>query len=403
MTDQDLFAPEVVRDPYSYYGNLRETEPVCWNSRHSLWLLTRHDDLVWMLKNPDIFSSAYIANDTRPPYPEIYHDHFLYFERVRNFFGQMLAQNDQPEHQVVRHLLHRSFTPQAIESWRPLVAQTVESLIDQISPGQDIDLLSEFALPLPLRVIADLLGITAPDYELIREVSEKFNQFNHPEPDRMLRIDAGISELNNLLEPLIRKRQGKPRGDLLSDLAVGVESGVINMAAAVANAALILVAGHETTINLICNGVLAFARHPEQWDRLRNGSGDIGRLATEECLRYDGPVKTTSRLLVRDVVCRERELRAGERVRWATASANRDPRRFQSPELFDISRDPNPHLSFGLGVHHCLGANIARLEGQEAFMGLARRFASVDLVDNELRYQPSLNARSLRELWVTLN
>ena len=136
---------------------------------------------------------------------------------------------------------------------------------------------------------ADLLGITAPDYELIREVSEKFNQFNHPEPDRMLRIDAGISELNNLLEPLIRKRQGKPCGDLLSDLAVGVESGVINMAAAVANAALILVAGHETTINLICNGVLAFARHPEQWDRLRNGSGDIS-LLEQYARQVDWPI-----------------------------------------------------------------------------------------------------------------
>jgi len=252
-------------------------------------------------------------------------------------------------------------------------------------------------------VIADLLGISEPDYELIREVGEKFNQINHPEPDRMLRIDAGIAELNDLLEPLIQERQEKPCGDVLSDLAFGVESGKINMASAVANAALILVAGHETTINLICNGVLAFAKHPEQWERLRSDSDSAGRLATEECLRYDGPVKTTSRLLVRDVVCRERKLWAGDRVRWVTASANRDPRKFQSPELFDISRNPNPHLSFGLGVHHCLGANIARLEGQEAFMGLARRFASVELVENELRYQPNLNFRSLRELWVTLN
>ena len=403
MSDQDLFAPEVIRDPYSYYGNLRETDPVCWNSRHSLWLLTRHDDLVWMLKNPDVFSSAYIANDTKPPYPEINRDHFRYFERVRSFFGQMLAQNDQPEHQVVRQLLHRSFTPRAVESWRPLVERTVESLIDRISPGQEVELLSEFALPLPLRVIADLLGISEPDYELIREVGEKFNQINHPEPDRMLRIDAGIAELNDLLEPLNQERQEKPCGDVLSDLAFGVESGKINMASAVANAALILVAGHETTINLICNGVLAFAKHPEQWERLRSDSDSAGRLATEECLRYDGPVKTTSRLLVRDVVCRERKLWAGDRVRWVTASANRDPRKFQSPELFDISRNPNPHLSFGLGVHHCLGANIARLEGQEAFMGLARRFASVELVENELRYQPNLNFRSLRELWVTLN
>ena len=403
MTDQDLFAPEVIQDPYSYYGKLRETDPVCWNSRHSLWLLTRHEDLVWMLKNPEVFSSAYIANDTKPPYPDIHHDHFQYFERVRSFFGQMLAQNDQPEHQIVRQLLHRSFTPRAVESWRPLVERTVESLIDRIRPGREVELLSEFALPLPLRVIANILGISEPDYELIREVGEKFNQINHPEPDRMLRIDTGISELNNLLEPLIHARQKKPCGDVLSDFAIGVESGIINMESAVANAALILVAGHETTINLVCNGVLAFARHPEQWERLRRGSGTTGRLATEECLRYDGPVKTTSRLLVRDVVCRERELRAGERVRWVTASGNRDPRRFQSPDAFDISRDPNPHLGFGLGVHHCLGANIARLEGQEAFLGLARRFASVDLAENELRYQPNLNFRSLRELWVTLN
>ena len=180
----------------------------------------------------------------------------------------------------------------------------------------------------------------------------------------------------------------------------GEKRGAYTRDEVLANAVLLLLAGHETTINLICNGTLAFIRHPEQWTLLQRDPSLAVR-ATEECLRYDPPVKSLQRLAVQDIELGGKAIRALDRTRWFITAANRDPEKFPAPEKFDITRDPNLHIAFGSGIHHCLGATLARVEGQEAFKALVQRFPAVHLETEELEYQPSIIFRSLKSLPVT--
>jgi cytochrome P450 len=200
------------------------------------------------------------------------------------------------------------------------------------------------------------------------------------------------------LSPLVVERINRPGDDFVSVVASGEKRGIFTRHQVLVNCSLLLLAGHETTINLLCNGTLAFLRHPDQWALLQQEPAALAKPATEECLRYDPPVKSIQRIAAQDVEMRGKILRKDDRLRWFIASANRDPEVFAQPETFDITRDPNPHVAFGSGVHHCLGATLARLEGQEAFKALAERFPALHLETEELEYQPSMTFRSLQSL-----
>jgi cytochrome P450 PksS len=211
------------------------------------------------------------------------------------------------------------------------------------------------------------------------------------------------------VSPLVDERIVNPGSDFISVLAAGEKSGVFTRHQVLVNTSLLLLAGHETTINLICNGTLAFLQHPDQWELLKRDTDAtlpplISR-ATEECLRYDSPVISIQRLASEDVEMRGKVLRKEDRIRWFISPANRDPEKFDEPDRFDITRHPNSHVAFGNGVHHCLGAGIARLEGQEAFKALSERFPSLRLEvdEKELEYQPSITFRSLKSLPVSWN
>jgi cytochrome P450 len=200
------------------------------------------------------------------------------------------------------------------------------------------------------------------------------------------------------VSPLVDERLVNPGDDFISVLAAGEKKGVFTRHQVLVNTSLLLLAGHETTINLLCNGTLAFIRHPDQWAVLKRDPKGWAELATEECLRYDAPVKSLQRLATQDVDMRGKVLRKNDRIRWFISSANRDPETFAQPDRFDITRDPNPHVAFGSGVHHCLGATLARVEGQEVFKALAERFPSLHLEAEVLEYQPSVTFRSLKSL-----
>ena len=203
--------------------------------------------------------------------------------------------------------------------------------------------------------------------------------------------------------PLVEERVRSPKDDLLSVLCEGERRGIYTRQDVLANAILLLIAGHETTINLICNGTLAFMRHPEQWALFKTDPEGLAKRATEECLRYDAPVKSIQRLASQDIAMRGKTLHKDDRIRWFITSANRDPEVFAHPETFDITRDPNPHVGFGNGVHHCLGATLARLEGQEAFKALAQRFPNLHVETEVVEYQPSIALRSIKSLPVAFN
>jgi len=211
-------------------------------------------------------------------------------------------------------------------------------------------------------------------------------------------LPEGIDGMIEYVSPKVDERAESPADDFISVLAQAENEGVFTRHQVLVNTALLLFAGHETTMNLICNGALAFIRHPEQWERLRADPAGAARVATEECLRYDPPVKSTQRIAAEDVERHGKTIRKGDRLRWIMAAANRDPRAFADPDRFDIARQPNPHVSFGAGIHYCLGASLARIEGQEVFCALAERFGSLRLETDELSYQPSIQFRSLASL-----
>lgn len=208
----------------------------------------------------------------------------------------------------------------------------------------------------------------------------------------------GIRGMIDYVEPKVAGRAKDPGNDFISVLAAAEQTGVFSRHQVLVNSALLLFAGHETTMNLICNGTLALLRHPDEWAKLCADPSGLSRLATEECLRFDPPVKSTQRIAAVDVERHGKLITRGERIRWIMASANRDPRAFRDPDRFDLSRSPNPHVSFGSGVHYCLGATLARVEGQEVFRALAERFPNLRLDSETLEYQPSIQFRSLKSL-----
>jgi cytochrome P450 len=374
---------------------------VHWNERYQLWVVTRYDDVVWMIRHHELFSSAVIRNDPRPPYPPVDSADLGLVGYVRRFRADQLVEHDRPEHLAMRQVVHGYFTPRTMESWRPFVRQAVAELLDEAEARGRMDVLTDLAAPLPVRVITQMMGVPPEDREHLRELADKLLYINRGEPDRLRPLTEGMRGMLEYVEPLVEARLERPGADFISVLAQGEKSGVFTRHQVLVNTALLLFAGHETTMNLICNGTLALIRHPDQWRRLKTDPAGWAQRATEECLRYDPPVKSTQRIAAEDVELGGKTLRRNDRIRWAIASANRDPAAFPDPDRFDIGRHPNAHVAFGAGIHFCLGVTLARVEGQEVFRALAERFPALHLASDRLEYQPSIQFRSLKALPVS--
>jgi pimeloyl-[acyl-carrier protein] synthase len=288
-----------------------------------------------------------------------------------------------------------------MESWRPFVVNAIKELLDAAEEKGSMDVMRDLATPLPVLVIAQMMGVPAEDRPYVRQLAEKLLYIGRGEYDRMPILTEGMKGMVEYVSPLVDERIAKPGDDFISVLASGEKKGVFTRHQVLVNTSLLLLAGHETTINLICNGTLAFIQHPDQWALYKEDPVGRAKWATEECLRYDAPVKSIQRLASQDIEVRGKVMEKNDRIRWFISSANRDPNVFAEPNKFDITRQPNPHVAFGNGVHHCLGATLARVEGQEVFKALAERFPGLQLQSEELDYQPSITFRSLKSLPVT--
>jgi len=397
----DMFTSDVIADPYTYYGRLRHEDPVHWNDTYALWVLTRHDDVTWMTRHNELFSSAVFKNDPKPAYPAIDESDLGLYEYVRNYQADQFIQHDRPEHLDMRKIVHGYFTPKAMESWRPFVVSAIKELLDAAEEKGSMDVMRDLATPLPVLVIAQMMGVPAEDRPYVRQLAEKLLYIGRGEYDRMPILTDGMKGMVEYVSPLVDERIVRPGDDFISVLASGEKKGVFTRHQVLVNTSLLLLAGHETTINLICNGTLAFIEHPDQWALYKKDPVGQAKWATEECLRYDAPVKSIQRLASQDIEVRGKVMEKNDRIRWFISSANRDPNVFAEPNKFDITRQPNPHVAFGNGVHHCLGATLARVEGQEVFKALAERFPGLQLQSEELDYQPSITFRSLKSLPVT--
>lgn len=399
----DMFTPEAIAHPYEYYGRLREEDPVHWNELYDLWVITRHDDVVWMTRHHELFSSMVFKNDPRPAYPAIDESDNELYEYVRNYQADQFIQHDRPEHLEMRKVVHSYFTPRSMEMWRPFVKDAIKQLLDEAEAKGSMDVMRDLATPLPVLVIAQMMGVPYEERMYVRELAEKLLYIGRGDKDRMRLLTEGMRGMIDYVSPMVDERIVNPGDDFISVLAQGEKRGIFTRHQVLVNTSLLLLAGHETTINLLCNGTLAFLQHPDQWELFKQDPKGRAEMATEECLRYDAPVKSIQRLASEDVEMRGKVLRKNDRIRWFISSANRDPQKFANPDTFDIGRDPNQHVAFGSGVHHCLGATIARLEGQEAFLALAQRFPNLHMETKTLEYQPSITFRSVKSLPVAWN
>ena len=403
IINDDMFAPDVIQDPYRYFGQIRDQDPVHWNELYQLWVITRHDDLVWLARNHEQFSNSVWLNDPRPAYPAIDAADQELYDFMREFRGNQLIQFDRPEHLAMRKVVHSYFTPKSMEEWRPLVRSAIKDLLDAAEQSDDIDLMRDLAVPLPVLVIAELLGVPVEERPHIRMLAEKLLHAGRGESDRMRIVAEGLQGMLDYVNPMVDERIKNPKDDFISVLAGGEKSGVFTRQQVLVNTSLLLVAGHETTINLICNGALALMNNRDQWDLLKTDAEGLMVRATEEALRYDPPVKSIARIATEDVTVRGRSIKKDDRIRWFVSAANRDPNKFEKPDTMDITRWPNSHVSFGAGVHHCLGATIARVEGQEVFSALAQRYPDMQSEILEPEYQESLTFRSVKSLPVSLD
>ncbi|MDR5683936.1 MAG: cytochrome P450 [Armatimonadota bacterium] len=399
IVQDDLLAPDVVADPYTYFAWLREHDPVHWNERWGGWLVTRYDDVVRAFRDPERLSSDRMAHFVRE---------LSEYDRERlhvliQYFSKWLVFTDPPYHTRVRMLVNKAFTPTSVERLRPRTRQIVHELLDAVEGRGQMEFIRDFAFHLPVIVISEYMGVPPEDREAVKEWSDETSRIffiRADDPHRRDRSQRGLIHLLEYFQPLIHDRRRNPRDDLISALVQAEERGdLLSEEELLATCTVLLFAGHETTTNLLANGLLALLRNRDQWELLRRDAS-LSRSATEELLRYDGPVKATFRWAKVDVEMGGKTMRSGDRMLLVLASANRDPARYPDPDRVDITRSPNPHVAFGHGIHVCLGAPLARVEGQEAFAALAERFPRMRLASEDLEYHPTLVSRALSALHV---
>lgn len=401
MAADDIFQrPEVVADPYPTYRRLRETEPVWWSEPRRAWVLTRFADVHEALRDPRLSTqrmSGFMAHMSAADQAR--------FEPLSRNFSLQLLRLDPPDHTRLRSLVNKAFTPRVVEGMRTHIQAIVDGLLDAAAPAGRLDLIADLAYPLPVTVIAELLGLPADQQEQFKRWSDDIAGIVGSGPPRVEAAERAQSSLLAFAEyfqAVVAERRRRPGDDLLSALVAVEERGdTLTEEELLATVIIIFVAGHETTTNLIGNGTLALLRHPEQWQRLRDEPALIGS-AVEECLRYDAPVQYTSRLATEAFEIGGQRIEAGQRVLPFMGAANRDPAQFPAPDRLDITRQPNRHIAFGFGPHFCLGAGLARLEGQTAIGTLARRFPNLRLTSDELTWRPNLGLHGLTALPLTV-
>ena len=362
----------------------------------SAWLVTRYDDVAAVLKDERFVKdrSRVLSPEQAAKQPWI---PSLFKPLARNMLDV-----DPPDHTRLRQLVHKAFAPRLIERLRERVRTLTEELISVAERRGRMDLIADYALPIPTTIISEMLGVPASDRHRFHRWSRVIVA-SSPSGWRMLRAIPSAIAFLRYIRRLVRLRRSDPRDDLVTALVQAQDEGTrLEENELVAMIFLLLIAGHETTVNLIGNGMLALLGHPDQMTRLRD-EPDLIRTGVEELLRFDGPLEmATERYTREDVEIAGATIPRGELVYAVLASANRDDRQFQDPDRLDLSREPNRHLAFGLGVHYCLGAPLARLEGQIAIGTLLRRVPNIQLPRRSLRWRRGLVLRGLEALPVEL-
>jgi hypothetical protein len=381
-----LFDPAHRPDPYPLYAQLREAGPFSVGDHGELTIVGTHERCAAALRDP-----AFSSDRSRSLLPRR-------FTREDEHRNASFLSLDPPDHTRLRRLVSKAFTARVVAELEPRIRQIVDELFAGFADGDHVDIVPQLAYPLPVRVICELLGVPEADHERFEGWSRWLVRGLDPaiavvDPNELAEIEAAQTDFRGYFADLIAQRRSAPGDDLLSRLVLIEEQGdQLTEAELISTCTLLLVAGHETTANLIANGVLALLRNPDQLEVLR-ADPSLVTGTVEEVLRYDPPVQLTSRVVREPTTFGDVTAPADGVVFLLIGAANRDPAAFDEPDRFDITRDARQHLAFAAGAHFCLGAPLARLEGAIALDAFARRIEEPQLEPASLRYRPHVNLR----------
>jgi pimeloyl-[acyl-carrier protein] synthase len=388
--------PSVLADPYPLYKKLRETDPVHWDPYLHAWVVTGYQDCITVLHK---FSAD------RTPNPEqIKAMGIEQLAPIAQVMTKQMLFMDAPTHTRLRKLCSVAFTSRRIETMRAHIAEIAETLIARALPKGKIDLIADFAAPLPAIVTAEMLGVPTDDHEQLKswsaDFAEMLGNFQH-DPDRAARVLKSVEEMQEYFRAAIREQERLPREGLIHSLMTAeVEGARLTEEEIIANTIVTMVGGQETTTNLIGNGMLTLLRNPAALTQLRDDPAII-ETAVEELLRYESPSQHTARIAPEDCELGGKRIKKRDAVMAVMAAGNRDPARFADPDKLDLLRQDNRHLAFGWAAHFCFGAPLARMEGQIAFTALLNRLKDIALPPQLLTWRENLGLRGLKALNAT--
>lgn len=403
ITFNDLNSPETMRNPIIFYKRLIEQQEHFFYiddfyGMGGAWVILHYDDVISILKDPRFIKDLRKFTPPHDKQKNIEENTPVnkMFEWLMNMPNMLTV--DPPDHTRLRRLVSKSFTPRMIEGLRPRIQQIADELLATVLEQRKMDIIKDFAYPLPIIVISEILGIPTADRNQFREWTQELMNAS-ADPSQGTAVTATLEKFIHYIEVLLNEKRQNPDDDLISSLVqVQEQEDKLSKNELLSTIWLLIIAGHETTVNLIGNGVLALLQHPDQMNLLRNDPSLLPS-AVEELLRYAGPIMFASRFASEDMKMHGKKIRKGELVLLSLITANIDPQKFSYPETLNITREENNHLAFGAGIHHCLGAPLARLEGQIAFGTLLQRLPNLRLAiePDQLIYNYS-KIRSLTNL-----
>jgi cytochrome P450 len=388
-----LLDPEVLADPYPLYARLRQESPVLWDRFLHAWVVTRYEDVAEVLGR---------FRAERTPSPERLTE--LGMQRLAPVAQLMVRQMlfmDPPQHRRVRGLASTAFTARRVEALRGHIRDIANDLIDRVAARGEMDVMEDFANPLPAIVTAEMLGVPTEDHEQLKDWSQTFAQmlgnFQH-NPDGIDPVLSAVSDMTGYFRQALARHSGAASDGLIGALSQArVDGDRLTDDEVIANTIVTMVGGQETTTNLIGNGLLTLLNHPAELAQLRDDP-DLLPSAVEELLRYESPSQHTARIAPEDVVLGGEPIEQGQAVMAVMGAANRDPERFADPDRLDLTRQDNRHLAFAWGPHFCFGAPLARLEGQIAFETLLTRLPDLELIGGPPQWRANLGLRGLAAL-----